>query len=358
VPLFRSRYTHVIGVIATVFATACAERPKMAIESARSACRQVTASSGATITWIGPTDGRDVRALDRWCSAVGPVEVAAPAMREGRVVDALAIISWNMHVGGGDLPSLISKLRRGELTGGRSVADFAILLQEAYRAGDGVPARLDPHAAAPRRILERPPAGERRDVAQIARAAGLAYVYVPSMRNGRAADPEAEDRGNAILSTMPLDEIVAIELPFEHQRRVAIASTIHGRTSGGAEWSLTLADAHLDTAFAAARGGPIATRRRQADALIEALGIVGGSSTLVAGDFNTWLGEGEAAIRHLRRAFPDAKQLRHQPTWSAGVVGATMDFVFARTGGREVNVRRLSERLGSDHYPLFAEMQF
>jgi len=289
---------------------------------------------------------------------VGPVEIAAPDTREERAVDGLAVISWNVHVGAGDLPSLSSRLRRGDLTAGRPIADFAILLQEAYRAGDAVPSRFESNAAAARRIFERPPTGERRDVGQIARAAGLAYVYVPSMRNGRAAAPEPEDRGNAILSTMRLDQVVAIELPFERQRRVAIASTIRGRTRGGAEWSLTLADAHLDTAFAVARGGPIAARRRQADALIEALGIAGGSSILVAGDFNTWLGEGEAAIYRLRRAFPDAKQSRHQPTWSAGVVGATIDFVFARTGGREVSVRRLPERLGSDHFPLIAEMRF
>ncbi|HEY2904578.1 MAG TPA: endonuclease/exonuclease/phosphatase family protein [Vicinamibacterales bacterium] len=356
--LFLSRFTRILGFIAIASAAACAERPKMAIEAAPSSCRQVTASTGATVTWIGPTDRRDVRALDRWCAAVGPVEVAGPATGEGHPVDVLAIVSWNVHVGGGDLPSLISRLRRGEFTGGVPVADFAILLQEAYRAGDVVPARIEADAAAPRRILERPAGGERHDVAQIARAAGLAYVYVPSMRNGRAGGPEAEDRGNAILSTMPLEQIVAIELPFERQRRVAIASTIRGRTSSGVEWSLTLADAHFDTAFAIARGGPIAARRRQADALIEALGVAGGSSILVAGDFNTWLGDGEAAIRHLRRAFPDATQSRHQPTWSVGVVGATMDFVFARADGREVNVRRLSERLGSDHYPLLADIRF
>jgi endonuclease/exonuclease/phosphatase family metal-dependent hydrolase len=179
------------------------------------------------------------------------------------------------------------------------------------------------------------------------------------MRNGRTPSANAEDRGNAILSTFPLDQVVAIELPFERQRRVAIAATIRSRTGGGTEWSLTLADAHLDTAFAAARGGPIAARRRQADALIDALDIAAPSSTtVVAGDFNTWLGGGETAIRHLRRAFPDAKVPRPQATWSAGVVGAMMDFVFARTGGREIDVRRLPERLGSDHYPLLAELQF
>ncbi len=331
----------------------------MVIEPAPSGCRQAIASSGATVTWIGPSDRRDMRALDRWCAAVGPVEMRDPSTVEPRAIDAIAIVSWNVHVGGADLPSLIARLRSGEITGGVPVRDFAILVQEAYRAGEAVPSRIDGRAAAAGRILEEPPHGTRRDVAQIAQADGLAYVYAPSMRNGRAPVPVAEDRGNAILSTIPLDHVVAIELPFEKQRRVAVAATIRGRTSGGADWSLTLADAHLDTAVALARGGPIAARRRQADALIEALDIAAAdSSIVVAGDFNTWLGDAEAAVGHLRRAFPDAKLARHQPTWSAGVVGAMMDFVFARTGGRAVNVRRLPERLGSDHYPLLAEVRF
>lgn len=353
-PVF-SRFTPLVGIIAMTLAAACVKRPTMAIEPA-SGCRQVTGSSGATVTWIGPTDRRDVRALDRWCGGVGPIEVHAPPSDEP-TADALAIVSWNVHVGGGDLPALIAALRRGDFTAGVPVQHFAILVQEAYRAGELVPALVGPDAAGPGRILERPPNGERRDIAEIARADGLTYVYAPSMRNGAAA-PTAEDRGNAILSSLPLDQIIAIELPFERQRRVAIAATIRGRTSGGAEWSLRLADAHLDTAFAVTRGGPIAARRRQADALIEALDLAGGTSIVVAGDFNTWLGPEEAAIRHLHRAFPDVKLPRTQATWSAGVVGAVMDFVFAKAAGREITVRRLTERLGSDHYPLLAEIRF
>ena len=48
------------------------------------------------------------------------------------------------------------------------------------------------------------------------------------MRNGRPPQTD-EDRGNAILSTEPLADLTAIELPFEQQRRVAVAATLRSR---------------------------------------------------------------------------------------------------------------------------------
>ena len=42
------------------------------------------------------------------------------------------------------------------------------------------------------------------------------------MRNGSSAGDPAEDRGSAILSTLPLSEPIAVELPGERQRRVVI----------------------------------------------------------------------------------------------------------------------------------------
>ena len=58
------------------------------------------------------------------------------------------------------------------------------------------------------------------DVADInghAAGLGLSIFYAPSMRNG----PELrEDRGNAIISTEPLLDPIALELPLARQRRV------------------------------------------------------------------------------------------------------------------------------------------
>ena len=92
------------------------------------------------------------------------------------------------------------------------------------------------------------------------------------MRNGTTA--VAEDRGTAILSTMPLADLQAIELPFERQRRVALAATVGGATPSGDVWHLRLAAVHMDTSLALTRGGPVVARRRQAEALVEALGMM------------------------------------------------------------------------------------
>ena len=46
------------------------------------------------------------------------------------------------------------------------------------------------------------------------------------MRNGSSAGDPAEDRGSAILSTLPLSEPIAIELPGERQRRVVIIAQV------------------------------------------------------------------------------------------------------------------------------------
>jgi hypothetical protein len=40
------------------------------------------------------------------------------------VADRLAIVNWNVHVGGGDVDALLVRLRRGDFTGGALVHDF------------------------------------------------------------------------------------------------------------------------------------------------------------------------------------------------------------------------------------------
>src|SRR3954468_11190427 len=71
------------------------------------------------------------------------------------------------------------------------------------------------------------------------------------MRNGGAES--REDRGNAILSSLPLSDLAAYELPFERQRRVALAATISGSTTAGTPWRLRIVDAHLDNTFSPRR---------------------------------------------------------------------------------------------------------
>jgi len=235
------------------------------------------------------------------------------------------------------MTSFANRLRGGEFTAGAPIAQFVLLLQEAHRQGRDVPVNLPADAPVPHAIIEHAPDGTRRDIKAVAERMGLHLFYAPAMRNGAIAP---EDRGTAILSTLPLSDLQAIELPFERQRRVALAATIEGTTPSGAAWRLRLADVQIDTSLALTRGGPFAARKRQAEALVEALTMGGPDATLptvVGGDFNTWLGPQEPALDVMRRAFaeaPDASS--HAPLMTAstwrGPLGmrAALDYVFLR----------------------------
>jgi endonuclease/exonuclease/phosphatase family metal-dependent hydrolase len=270
-------------------------------------------------------------------------------------VDRLTIVTWNVHVGGGDIDRLIRGLTQGAYSGGEPVAHFVLLLQEAYRREGGVPARVARGLPAPVRIGSHQPGERGDDVEQIARRYGLALLYAPSMRNG-ADENDAEDRGNAILSTLRLGAPAVVELPFEHQRRAAVVATVGGHTRAGQRWQLRVADVHLDTALALSRGGPLAARRRQAAALVDAL--AGDEDIVLGGDFNTWLGSREPAMKVLRAAFP-AHMTDPGTTWK-GPLGfhANLDRFFVRGHLTLEHIARLPDRLGSDHYPVLGIVHF
>src|SRR5438128_1062693 len=126
--------------VLAVALTSCAHRPSMAIQAIGASCQQVVPDRTRAVLWIAPDDGRDRGRLVRWCQTVGPVLVESPGERRpSTIVDRLAIITWNVHVGGGDIEDVVSRLRRGEFTGGNPASEFVLLLQEAYRAGSDVP---------------------------------------------------------------------------------------------------------------------------------------------------------------------------------------------------------------------------
>ena len=103
---------------------------------------------------------------------------------------------------------------------------LVLLLQEVFRAGAEV-GEAPPGAPVPSAISPHRPAD---DVVALARRLGLSAFYVPSMRNGQSDEPgEWEDRGTAILSTEPLSDLLAIELPLARQRRVAVMATVRPR---------------------------------------------------------------------------------------------------------------------------------
>lgn len=334
----------------------CLNSSPVASDAADAVCRQVLPDIHLPVTWIRPSAARDRERLDRWCDAVGPLLVEPTPAATPRPADRLVIVVWNVHVGGGDVDRMIHSLTRGDLTGGTPVSSFVLLLQEAYRRAADVPARPPDGSQGPVAILEAPPGGTRRSVTEIAHARGLALAYAPSMRNAGLIDPvpDREDRGNAILSTLPLTDLVAIELPFERQRRVVIAATAHGVSTDGAGWELAIASAHLDTSGALTRGGPFAAHRRQAAAIVSALASQT-LPTLLGGDFNSWLGVREPAVGDLRRAFPQSPPGSASATFHGPFfVRAVLDHVFVRHLRGAVEVRRLANRFGSDHFPLLA----
>jgi endonuclease/exonuclease/phosphatase family metal-dependent hydrolase len=305
-------------------------------------------------------DSRSGAKLRDWCATVGPVVLRPSASATSpRPIDRLAVVSWNLHVGAGDVAGLVTRLRAGEFTRGQPVHDFVLLLQEAYRRSEAIPVRVARGFPVPNRIAEEAHRGP--DIDHFWRDEGFAVIYAPSMRNGRA-DLDREDRGNAIVSTLDLARPLLIELPLERQRRVAIAASTGGTTTNGTPWAIRLVDVHFDTALALRHGGPFAARHRQAEALIAALRGTSAveamsQTTIVAGDFNTW-GRNERALDALAAAFPSARDSGDQPTWTGRVgLRATLDHVFA-AGAARVDIRRLPDRFGSDHYPMLAVLTF
>ena len=274
---------------------------------------------------------------------------SVPSVSVAPSLDQLTVMSWNAHLAEGELDQLIAKLRSGALTNGRPVNHFVLLVQELYRRGDDVPA-FDLRNRSAFAIMPRDP--KSPDIDDHVRALGLSIFYVPSMRNG----PELrEDRGNAIISTEPLLDPIALELPLARQRRVTLAAAINIQTADGPR-QLQLVDAHLEPLSSPKTLWVFKNpRARQVQAILDLLATPRFSDPSVAGvvlggDFNTVRsGAGEPAYRLAR-------------TWSRGLaredrrdthVMGRLDYLFFKIGnGWSASTRRLDERFGSDHYPV------
>jgi endonuclease/exonuclease/phosphatase family metal-dependent hydrolase len=281
-----------------------------------------------------------------------PVVDATPAQASEVVptLDELVLVSWNAHLADGLLTELIDDLRAGELTNGRPVTHFVLLLQELYRRGNDVP-DFGPDARAAYAIVPRDP--NTPDARVYAARLGLAMAYVPSMRNGAQMK---EDRGNAVVSTEPLHDLFGVELPFERQRRVALGAAINVRTSRGIE-RLQVVDTHLEPLASPANLWILRNpRRRQVTALLQLLeqprfqtDAVG---TVIAGDFNTV--QGGAREEAYRRVRAWSRSLAREDGRNTHLLGR-LDYVFARLSpGWQVSTTRVSKKYGSDHHPVLA----
>jgi endonuclease/exonuclease/phosphatase family metal-dependent hydrolase len=226
-------------------------------------------------------------------------------------------VTWNLHDGRGDLPRLVDDLASGRMTGA-PVTNYVLLLQEVVV-----------------RLEATPPA----DLDVLAAARGLTVFHVPVFNGG------PRPRGTAIVSSLPLGDTSAIDLPQERQHRVTAAATVqvNGRR-------LFVASAHFENRLDLFDGGPFAdgARRRQAEALVDALprGVPG----IVGGDFNTMLGPSEPALGILRARFGDTPISSAQATFRGRLV---LDHLFFHLpDGWRATRQVVAERYGSDHHPV------
>jgi len=353
-----------LWVAALALTSACAamrERP-IATLPPEPDCRRTLGldrSPGAPIRWLQADAAADRATLDAWCLAVGPALVAAAddvrPMTGAATFDTPIVITWNVNVGGGDIGALVRALESGALTGGRRVGHFVLLLQETFRSGPDVPNDLPDRARTASRHQPRPPAGARTDIVATAQALRLHLVYAPNMRNGRDAMVR-EDRGNAILATDPIDNVTIVELPFERQRRIAIAADVRFRDASGAARPMRVIDVHLDNRSGASRLwlDSAATRTRQARALAATIAAEGApgdaaTDTVLGGDLNTWRGFADPAYEVLAAVLPDSPR---DDTRATFVAGRRLDhLLFRLASGRRAHSQRL-DRFGSDHRPV------
>lgn len=300
----------------------------------------------ASVRWLTPDDPRERRRLDAWCEGVGdalfiptPTTVASPLPD----LDSITFVSWNVHVGNGDVRAFVADLRAGVHTDGRQIDHFVLMVQEAVRTS-GVPLFARGMSGAER--IPAAGAGASADIAAIARDLGLSLVYVPSMRNGRSASDPPEDRGCAILATLPLSDPMAIELPGEGQRRVAILARADSVSVGAIHldalgswsvrlrllWSPWLRDVQIRSMVPFLPDGPL----------------------IVGADLNTWHGRNEMAVRVLDRIGSDTPVTIERN----GLGLRVLDYLFFRVGqNRRARYRHLRNSYGSDHRPLVGRVE-
>jgi endonuclease/exonuclease/phosphatase family metal-dependent hydrolase len=300
---------------------------------------QVTGSCRSDLArWYAPEDAAEQARLDSWCAGVGQVGIFKGVAPEAAPVplSEIAFVSWNVHVGNGNVNAFVEDLRAGRLTNGRVPRHFVLLLQEAVRTM-GVPP-LAPGAGGARRIAAAHPYAE--DIQALAAGLGLSMVYAPSMRNGNSARDPAADRGSAILSTLPLSDPTAIELPFERQRRVALLAKV--AMSEGE--SLSVGVIHLDATDATRHLRVFHARSWRATQALAVEPLLPQGPLVVGADLNTWLGRlGPFSVEE-----PASRSFRQL---LGGNPSRRIDYLFFR-GTATAHYEVVSNKYGSDHHAL------
>ena len=299
--------------------------------------------------------------LEEWRRNVGS-QVALDVARsepapEGARARSLVVLSWNVWIGRGKLREVVTRIRQGDFAeqGADPESPLVVLIQEAYRSDPSIPPA--PAGKAGRVLLAQ--LGAQEDVVETAQALGLNLRYAPSMRNGLLPS----DRGNAILSTLPLEEAQAFELPLVLQRRVAVSA---GITLGGRR--IRLVSAHLDP-----RGPPghqwLGARGRAVQAR-HLVASVPEETVILGADLNLGRGRYEPAWRLLGDAGFTFGVPPSSPTWRHtfhALPRLVLDYLLVRDRAASIHhaqVHRLDEHprdrgprvFGSDHHPLLARI--
>jgi len=296
------------------------------------------------LRWYRSTDGRSRDHGRAACASVGPplfVAVPPGAYPRFSVGDSLTIASWGADEGDGDLRGLLEEGLGARCAGSRSglrngVPGFVLLAQKVRRGGD-----------------------PERDVAAVAASCGLAVHYVPSIPWDRGG-PRAGDVGDAVLSTLPLTTPLAVELPIEASRAVAVGATV--RLPRGER--VRFVSAHVDGLSTLTRTllGGNQVRARQARGLIDGLDRADRdgpftAATIVGADLALW-DDRETALRLMERAFPESPAWDGRPTHGS----FSPDHILFRRGvfgsitlGRYT---RLEEGYGSSHLGRSAQLGY
>ena len=306
------------------------------------------------LTWMRWSDNR--QRLDLWCHSVGrPVlESRVPAAGD---ITGMRILSWNVNVGAGRLETLLPRLLDEAAADG---VGLTILLQETFRAGDAVPDEYPAALDVPKAIRPRRPTMDVRDIAT---KFGLSVAYVPSMRNGPAtALSEREDRGNAILSTEPLLDVRALELPFGKQRRVAVTALVAPRgiavrpvlLDRPAPRAIRVVSTHFDTN---------GDRAAQAAALSERLMSFTDAPLFVGGDLNSRGGADDNAVLALANRIPMAscgtgRTNRWPLRLDVLIPIGRLDYIFAGVADLVRGCETLHDAYHSDHLPLLMTLRY
>jgi endonuclease/exonuclease/phosphatase family metal-dependent hydrolase len=301
----------------------------------------------AGVTWVRWERAQPM--LDRWCESVGPPVFASLPVTTDEI-SRLLILSWNVHVGGGHIEKLVTRIRQDS---SQAATGLVVLLQETFRGGVDVPESYPDDLRVPAAIRPRRPTP---DIVALADALDMSVAYVPSMRNGRAtALGRREDRGNAVLSTEPLSDIRAIELPFGKQRRVSIVATVTPR--GARQAPIRVVVAHLDTN---------SDRVIQAEALGERIASLSDMPLIVGGDLNSRRGFRDEAVAAVSRLVElESCGTGRTSRWPLRLdvpfffLIGRVDFMFSTLGSQVTRTcQTLDDAYDSDHLPLLLDVRY